>query len=463
MKPTNAFRTAFLLWGFVTLIIIAEVIGIYLVRGPVGFDVAIQNGSFSRLNITLSSVAVTWLLAGSLLYLLAARRVNSSNLFTIAGFYLVAFLYINFLRERPDLGDIKYYIQAAEHLHLNEHLQSTYRYPPLWATLLEPLVPLGKDPMTVIVWLANFAGLLLFYVLLNATLRRYDFSQRLAALVTTLFLLVNTPLLRTLAYMQVNLHMLNFIFLGLLLFRRRPFLSAFFMAMAVHLKASPAVLVLAFLLERDFRWMAYFGLSLVLIAIPTLALHGTGPYMDFLNSTTLLIGQRNISFRDSSFDGSLTALGELLNLDWTTVRLLVYGSKLILAGLVVWVMINIWKQRAFDSRTDSPALFNTLPPLFILMTLSAPLVWEHHGIFLSLSFLVLLKRLNTTSDWLWFGAAYFLEFLLPTFDFFPLSYGRLLAPLIILGMMWRSTRQAAETSSLLQNTARALDNVLAAK
>jgi hypothetical protein len=462
MRPANTFKTAFLIWGIVTLIIIVELIGIYLLRGPAGFDIAIQTGSFSRLNITLSSVSATWVLTGSLLYLLAAKRINSSNVFTIAGFYLVAFAYLNILRERPDLGDIKFYIQAAEHLYNNEPIQSTYLYPPLWATMLEPLVPLGNKVMTVIVWLANFAGLLLFYVLLNATLRRYDFSQRLAALVTTAFLLVNTPLLRTLVYMQVNLHTLNFVLLALLLFRRRPFLSAFCMAMAVHFKASPAVLVLAFLLEKDFRWMAYFGLSMILIAIPTLALHGVGPYMNFLNSTALLIDQRTISFRDNSFDGTFSAIGALLNLDWTMIRILVYASKLTLACLAIWVMINIWRQRAFDSRTDSPALFNTLPPLFILMTLSAPVVWEHHGIFLSLSFLVLLKRLNTTSEWLWFSAAYFLEFLLPTFDFFPLSYGRLLAPLLILWLMWRTARQT-ETSSLLQNTARALDNVLATK
>jgi len=462
MKPTNAFKTAFLIWGMLTLIIIAELIGIYILRGPGGFDIAIQTGSYSRLNITLSSVSATWVLTGSLLYLLAGKRINSSNVFTAAGFYLVAFAYLNILRERPDLGDIKFYIQAAEHLHFNEPIQSTYLYPPLWATLLEPLVPLGKQAMTVIVWLANIFSLLLFYILLNSTLRRYDFSQRLAALVTTAFLLVNTPLLRTLVYMQVNLHTLNFVLLGLLLFRRKPFLSAFCMAMAVHFKASPAVLVLAFLLEKDFRWTAYFGLSMILIAIPTLALHGFGPYMNFLNSTALLIDQRTISFRDNSIDGTLSALGALLNLDWSVIRILVYASKLTLACLVVWVLVSTWKHRAFDSKTDSPALFNTLPPLFILMTLSAPIVWEHHGIFLSLSFLVLLKRLNTTREWLWFSAAYFLEFLLPTFDFFPLSYGRLLAPLLILWMMWRTTRQT-ETSSLLQNTARALDNVLATK
>ncbi len=74
------------------------------------------------------------------------------------------------------------------------------------------------------------------------------------------------------------------------------------------------------------------------------------------------------------------------------------------------------------------------------MTLVSPVVWEHHGIFVGLSFLLMLKRIETPSEWFWFGFAYLLEFLLPTFDFFPWSYGRLVAPLIILWLMWRGTK-----------------------
>ncbi len=61
--------------------------------------------------------------------------------------------------------------------------------------------------------------------------------------------------------------------------------------------------------------------------------------------------------------------------------------------------------------------------------------------YLALSFLLLLKRLETPNEWIWFGFAYFLEFVLPTFDFFPWSYGRLIAPLIILWLMWRATKK----------------------
>ena len=83
-------------------------------------------------------------------------------------------------------------------------------------------------------------------------------------------------------------------------------------------------------------------------------------------------------------------------------------------------------------------MLNALPPLFILMTLASPVVWEHHGIFVALSFLLMLKRLDLPSDWLLFGFAYLLEFLLPTFDFFPWSFGRLFAPLLILWLMWKT-------------------------
>ena len=83
-------------------------------------------------------------------------------------------------------------------------------------------------------------------------------------------------------------------------------------------------------------------------------------------------------------------------------------------------------------------MLNAVPPLFILFTLASPVVWEHHGVFVALSFLLMLKRLETPSEWLWFALAYLLEFLLPTFDFFPWSFGRLVAPLMILWMMWRT-------------------------
>lgn len=90
-------------------------------------------------------------------------------------------------------------------------------------------------------------------------------------------------------------------------------------------------------------------------------------------------------------------------------------------------------------------MLNAIPPLFVLMTLSAPVVWEHHGVFIALSFLLMLKRLETPHEWLWFGFAYLLEFLLPTFDFYPWSFGRMVAPMIILWQMWRLAERKGDS------------------
>jgi hypothetical protein len=59
------------------------------------------------------------------------------------------------------------------------------------------------------------------------------------------------------------------------------------------------------------------------------------------------------------------------------------------------------------------------------------------------------KKLQLPSDWLWFGFAYFLEFILPTFDFFPWSYGRLVAPLIVLWLMWAVSKRVTGTGLIM--------------
>ena len=45
-------------------------------------------------------------------------------------------------------------------------------------------------------------------------------------------------------------------------------------------------------------------------------------------------------------------------------------------------------------------------------------------------------------------AAYFFEFMLPSFDFFPWSYGRLVAPMVVLWLMF-AFRKKDEPSSFI--------------
>jgi hypothetical protein len=448
---TRASRIALILWAAISLLVAASLLVIYLKLGTDGFGVFIKQPPLINLPVTLASVTLVWLSAAALLYLVQSQRITSANVFSVGGLFLVCWVYLNILSERFRYGDYTYYLDAATSMYLNQPLPGSYFYPPLWATLLQFLVPAGRDTFFMVLWLLDFLSFLAFYFLLHRVLERYGFAPRLAALVTAVFMLANAPLLRTLAYVQVNVHALDLALLSLLLYPKRSFLSALMLALAIHLKASPAVLVLAFLLERDWRWLAWLGLSLILLAGITVVTDGLSPFFDVLQHLHGLALSDNLIFHDTSFDSFLRFADPLLHIDISWTRILTYAAKALLVAATVLVMLRCVRGRVFSGLAGRGAnLLNAVPPLFIPMTLLSPVVWEHHGVFVALSFLLMIKRLESPADWLWFGFAYLLEFLLPTFDFFPWSFGRLVAPLIVLWLMWQTSRRAVDAPVFAQ-------------
>ncbi len=438
---TKAARTALLAWAAVTFLTAVSLLWIYLRLGANGVSIYVQQSPLTDLSITLASVALVWLSVGTLFALLAAGRVNRFNALSIGGFFLVCWAYFNVLPERVKYGDYGYYFDAASRLHARQPLPTTYYYLPFWATLTQFLAPLGEHKFFVVLWLLNAVSLLTLYVLLHLVLQRYGFSQRLAAVVTVLFMLANAPLLRTLVYVQVNLHTLNLILLSLLLYPRQSFWSAFCLALAVHLKTSPIVLAVAFLLEMDWRWLVWFLFSLLVIAGFTVVIEGFSPFTDALHNALGLATSQNTIFHDTSFDSFLRFTGRIIHLSAGMVRFLTYAAKVLLAAATAAVVLRCIRISAFIKSAEGSRVLNAMPALLVFMTLASPIIWEHHGVFLALPFLLLLKRLDSPADWMLFASAYLLEFLLPTFDFYPWSFGRLLAPLIVLWLMWKTARQ----------------------
>jgi len=432
-------RAAFIGWLALSVLIALSLGAVRLWKGPEALDVVLITGPLSKFWLTFMSVILAWLLGGLALWLIQGRRIHAGNLLTWAGFFLVSFLYLNLLRERLEYGDLASYILGAVNLYNGEPFDSLYIYPPLWAMLLKPLVPLGEQAFLNVLWALNMLALMGFYWLFHAVLVRYGFSPRLAALTVTVFMAANMPLLRTMYYMQVNLHVLNLVFISLLAYPRSRLTSAFCLALAVHLKASPLVLALAFLLERDWRWLAWLAFFGFFLFGVTVLSDGLQPYASYLANAALLNGPRGLMFRETSFDSFFWSLTTLLHLDEGLAQAGIYLTKAALGLAVGLTLLRTVRGRAF--RTEVPAnLFNALPPLLILMNMLSPLVWEHHGIFLGLAACVLLRHLATPAEWTWFAVFYFVQYLIPTFDFFPWSYVRMLSPLLLLWLMWRVSR-----------------------
>jgi hypothetical protein len=458
MRRLSPSHAAALAWSAITVAAIAAALGVYRARGVPGLAEVIQQGPLSDVSITFLSAALAWLLAGAFLFLLAGRRINSGNALTVACFFAVALLYVNFLRERIAYGDIFDYIKAASNLFQGEHLHARYLYPPLWATLLKPLVPLGWRAIFDLCWLLNALSLFAFFFLLHATLKRYGFSPRLAALVAAAFLLVNVPVIRTLCYVQVNIHVMNLILLALLLYPRSIAFSALAMSLAVHFKASPAVLVLAFLIQRDWRWLAWFAAFTLGVAALTVAAVGVSPYRDFLTNVAALYSAGDPSFRENSLDSFVRALFASLGAGQSLVQYFVAPLKILVAVAALAVVSrNVGRETFCEGEPEKGRVLNAVPALLPLMMLLSPLIWEHHGVFLALPFLVMLKKLSSAGEWAIFGAAYFLVFLAPTFDFFPWSYGRLLSLFLWLWLAWRMSGRAG-TSAVFARANAALES-----
>src|SRR3990172_3929687 len=430
----HSLQTAFKLWIGLTLLVIASLVMIYIRNGTAGLNLFIQQWPLSNLVVTLAATTLTWLLLGALLYLVVNEKINPGNIFTVAGFFLVMFIYLNILRERFRYGDYAYYIEAATALLNNQTLPDTYLYLPLWATLLQFILPLGDQGVLAILWTVNMFALGVFYFLLIRVLERYQFSNRLAVIVVVLFILINAPIQRTLGFVQVNLLVMDLIFLSILAYPQNTFLSALTLVLAIHLKTSPAVLVLAFLLDINWRWLAWFALSFLVIAAIPVAINGITPYYDYLNNIAVLTQIPDTNFHDTSFDSFLRFLNTFLGINILWTRIMIYTGKAALLFTTITVILKNLRNQSFVIGENK--MLNALPPLFVLMTLASPIVWDHHGIFVTLSFLLMLKRMEAPASWIWFGFAYFLEFVMPSFDFFPWSYGRLIAPMIVLALMW---------------------------
>jgi hypothetical protein len=391
-------------------------------------------GPGSNPTLTAVAVALAWLILGITMILLTAPSVATERAVVILCYAGLALLYLNIMRERTYYGDFDNYFSAALNLRSGEPLPQRYLYPPLWASVLAPMTTFGEEWTLAFAWLMNLVSTLVCFVLLRRVLERYGFSPRLALAVTVAFGVVNVPILRTLSYAQINMHVLAGILCALYAYPRHRMVSAIALALAVHLKISPVVLALPFLWAWDVRWAAAFAVSLIGIAMIPAAAYGLDPYAQVLNNLAHIEQANGLTFRDSSIDSFVRATGRASEID---LELLIWPLKLALVVACLTVAAIHARARAFiGSHADATIVHSAMPGMLVLMVMASPLVWEHHPVFLALSYLAVATVLKPT-DWPLFGLAYFLEFLMPTFDFFPWSYGRLLSPLLLLVLAWR--------------------------
>lgn len=430
-------RAAFVVWCALTVVALTHTLLLAWLDRP-ALDRVLLRGPFSDYHVTILSVGVSWLLAGLALTAFAFLRLDTAGTLVLVEASVVTLLYVNVLRERAAYGDFHDYLAAAASLLADNTLPARYLYPPLWAILLEPVVAIGWRAAFDAMWSLNIVSLFIANLLLIRVLVRYGFSQPLAVLAVGGFMVINVPVLRTLGYMQVNLHVLNLILASVLFYPASRGGSAVALSLAAHLKLAPVLLVLPFLFARDWRWLGSFAGAVLAVTAGTVLLEGVGPYHQLWVNLQNVYGANPVSFRDTSIDSLIRATTLVTGSGDRWEAIIIGLAKLAVACVCMTLAARYVARGHYASRSARGAVvLNALPSMLVLMMLMSPLMWEHHGVFAGLPFLLLLKGVQTPAEWTVFGVAYFLTFLVPTFDYYPWSFGRLAGLCIWVGSSWR--------------------------
>jgi hypothetical protein len=409
-------------------------------QGFSGFYAFQRAGHGSSLEMNFLVATLAWIAFGALAALScvpAFARRHGGIVFVVA---ILGFAWLNDIREPHvvRVGDFGAYFEAARAIHdgvpIVQAADRLYLYPPLLATLLSPLTPLGLERTMMLFDLASFGALLGCMALLYVLLPRFRVSRDLAAVAIACLFAANVPVSRTFIYHQVNLFVVLAMLGSFAVHPRRPLLSAALLAVAVHLKVYPVLLVLPFLRVRDYRWLIGFVAANLAIIVGTSSVSGFDRYLDFARQAA---GLQETALRNASLDAIVRSTASVFG--FAPPPLLIAAAaavRLCLALGVIALTEHLSRRGAYVDGDDRARVVRTgfaLLPLAMLLV--SPSIWEHHAVFLVLTMPVIAASLRTSLEGWMFASAHVFLFWLPVFDIWPLSYLRFVAYALLLGLL----------------------------
>jgi hypothetical protein len=421
---------------FLSALIAVYLISVYHFGGSAALDKIFKVGPASYKTITIFVICACWILAGVIVVLKWRPVLAKGRTLFIILFVLLAFFHLNILRE-PHLakrGDFGVYWKAVRCVEAGKPFPNGYIYPPLLTSLLQPFFPLGAREASNYFKITNYAAVLVLYFLLYVTLQRYGFSRRLAAAAPFVLLVFNVPLCRAIAYQQVTIHVVNLILLSLLLYERSNPLSALALCGAVNLKVTPVVLILPFLVNREWRWFFYFFMGQALIVGYTCWMSGPQYWSNFLYESSKIVA---FAYRNNSIDSFIFNLFRFAGLGRPSSYMVSAALKIYIVFLTVRLWLLASRREVFYSgERRAGIVYNGYVALMLLMVIISPRVWAHYFVILSLPFLVFFKCIRGERELVLYMFCYSLIYLVPVFDLFPISYYRLAGLVICYGLFW---------------------------
>ena len=402
----------------------------------------------SRVEVKFLVFFMAWLWLGLALAFSQRPELLQRHAAFLVTWFLLGLGYLNVVRgpHAVEVKDFSNYYTAARSMRAAQPLTDNpyllYLYPPLLATLLEPVANLEIGIAGWLFRFANYGALLLFAVLLYAVLRQLGGRQLVAALLVLVTCAFNVPIADTLASQQINLHLMNLVLAALLLLPRYPALSGAAVALGVHLKVYPVLLVVPFLALRQWRWLAGFTVTLIAVVVGTSAVNSFDYYRQFLHQLSAL---QEYGIRNASIAALLHNTARYAGVDLAGAeRPLALALQLWLGALAVRWGWKAMKDGLLVPSGESAARVagSAIIVLCVVMLLVSPSIWVHHCVLALLPALAVALAVRTVDQAVWLGVAYFLVFLVPVHEVFPFAYLRL-AGLILFAWLFHRVAVAA--------------------
>lgn len=425
--------------GYVVLsLLTASWMAALIVRdGPAGFYLLQGEADPSAVAWRFVNFVTAWVAVGASLVMARKPEFVKQHLPVLLVLLLVFFEYLIPLREPHPVreGDFSAYFDAAVAMRsgvaINQDVPRLYLYPPLLASLLQPLTVFGLMPVLGLFKLGSQVMLGLVVVLLHRVSGSARYTPVAAAVALGVVFMANAPLHHNFVFSQVNVYVLTAMLLSVWLYPRSWVWSAVALAVGTHLKVYPVLLVLPFLVLRDWRWLIAFSGAMLAIVAATSLINSPMYYLEFFGA---IRGLTETGLRTSAVDSLVYNSFRLAGVPNPVLeRWIANLCRLVIGVWGVWISVRFMLAGVAGEADRASVVRRGFAVLPLVMLLVSPSQWPHHFVLVIPSMLLLLPFVRPGRDLTLFGAAYAMIFLFPVNEVFPFPYLRLAS---LCAMLW---------------------------
>lgn len=199
------------------------------------------------------------------------------------------------------------------------------------------------------------------------------------------------PFVETLHIGQINVFVIVCLYLAYFLAEHdRQIGAGIALALAVTLKTTPALFVLYFAVQRQYRAAASSVIALAVLTLIPVIQFSPGVLRDYLEIVPEIGGEIHPTIYNQSALALAYRAAQWAGWDDPRAGLLL-AHKALLAGAVLALLGTSYARRG-ETPTGRLWLFNAL---LLVMIVSSPLLWYHHSTFLLLPLLALIAQRET--------------------------------------------------------------------